>query len=88
MVTLWLYSAQVAAQDLNTKAQSTHWQLSGTTSQRRNKMSNAPIEARKDGIVYCVYSDVSTLPDKEMMKHMKAAGYKFYQDGKIYKSEK
>ena len=51
-------------------------------------MSNAPIEAKKDGIVYCVYSDVSALPDKEMMKHMKAAGYKFYQNGKLYKPEK
>lgn len=51
-------------------------------------MSSAPIEARKDGIVYCVYSDVAALPDKELMKHMKAAGYKFYQNGKLYKPEK
>lgn len=50
-------------------------------------MNNAPIEAKKDGVVYCVYSDASALPDKELMKQMKAAGYKFYQNGKIYKPE-
>lgn len=33
------------------------------------------IEARKDGIVYCVYSDESCLPNKEIIKSMKAAGY-------------
>ena len=44
------------------------------------------IEARRDGVVYCVYSDESVLPDEKDMKHMKAAGYKFYQDGKLYKS--
>ena len=50
-------------------------------------MNNTPIEAKKDGIVYCVYADVSALPDKDTMKSMKAAGYKFYQNGKIYKPE-
>lgn len=45
------------------------------------------IEARKDGVVYCVYADESCLPDKEVIKSMKAAGYKLYQDGKLYKSE-
>ena len=50
-------------------------------------MNEAPIESRKDGIVYCVYSDASALPDKEMMKQMKMAGYKFYQNGKLYKPE-
>lgn len=45
------------------------------------------IEVRKNGVVYCVYADESCLPDKNTMKSMKAAGYKFYQDGKIYKSE-
>ena len=50
-------------------------------------MNNVPIEAKKDGVVYCVYSDASALPDKEVMKQMKTAGYKFYQNGKIYKSE-
>jgi hypothetical protein len=45
------------------------------------------IEARKNGIVYCVYTDKSLLPDKDTMKDMKAAGYKFYQNGKIYKPE-
>ena len=51
-------------------------------------MNTAPIAARKDGIVYCVYSDTSALPDKDLMKQMKAAGYKFYQNGKIYKGDK
>ena len=46
------------------------------------------IEARKDGIAYCSYATEACLPDKETMKDMKAAGYKFYQDGKLYKPEK
>lgn len=46
------------------------------------------IEVRKDGVVYCVYSDESMLPNKDVIKNMKAAGYKFYQNGKLYKSEK
>lgn len=46
------------------------------------------IEARKDGVVYCVYTDESVLPDEEEMRHIRAAGYKFYQDGKIYKPKK
>ena len=46
------------------------------------------IEARKDGVVYCVYSDESMLPDNETIKSMKAAGYKLYQNGKLYKPEK
>ena len=43
------------------------------------------IEVRKDGIVYCVYADESCLPDKSVIKDMAAAGYKLYQDGKVYK---
>ena len=46
------------------------------------------IEARRDGVTYCVYSDKSVLPDKNTMKSMKMAGYKFYQNGKLYKPEK
>ena len=46
------------------------------------------IEARKNGVVYCVYSDESMLPDKDIIKSMKDAGYKLYQDGKLYKQEK
>jgi len=45
------------------------------------------IEVRRNGVVYCVYADKSLLPDKDEMKCMKAAGYKFYQNGKIYKPE-
>ena len=43
------------------------------------------IEARKDGIVYCVYHDENMLPDEETIKIMKAAGYKLYADGRLYK---
>lgn len=51
-------------------------------------MNEASIEAKRDGVTYCVYSDASALPDKETMKNMKAAGYKFYQNGRLYKPEK
>lgn len=46
------------------------------------------IEARKNGVVYCVYYDESVLPDEKTMKEIKAAGYKFYQNGKLYKGQK
>ena len=46
------------------------------------------IEARKNGVTYCSYFDESCLPDNETIKAMKAAGYKFYQNGKLYKPEK
>ena len=46
------------------------------------------IEVRKDGVTYCVYSDESVLPDKNTMKSMKSSGYKFYQNGRLYKPEK
>ena len=46
-----------------------------------------PIEVRKDGTVYCVYMDESCLPDKDVIKDMKSAGYKLYQDGRLYKPE-
>ena len=46
------------------------------------------IEVRRDGIVCCVYYDESVLPDEKTMKEMKSAGYKFYQNGKIYKPNK
>ena len=45
------------------------------------------VEAKRDGITYCVYTDESCLPDKETIKIMKSAGYKFYQNGKVYKFE-
>ena len=50
-------------------------------------MNMHEIESRKDGVAYCVYATEACLPDKETMKNMKAAGYKFYQDGKLYKPE-
>ena len=46
------------------------------------------IEARKDGVVYCVYADETMLPSSDTIKRMKAAGYKLYQDGKLYKGQK
>lgn len=46
------------------------------------------IEIRKDGEVVCVCKDKSCLYPPEIMKSMKASGYKFYQNGKIYKPEK
>lgn len=46
------------------------------------------IEARRDGVVACVYVNETALPDKDIMKQMKMAGYKFYQNGKLYKPEK
>lgn len=48
----------------------------------------AEIEVRRDGVVVCVCTDESCLYSAETMKNMKASGYKFYQDGKIYKPEK
>lgn len=45
------------------------------------------IEVKKDGVIYCVYDDESLLPNKEIIKNMKAAGYKLYIDGKLYKPD-
>ena len=46
------------------------------------------IEVRRDGEVIYVCKDESCLYDDSIMKDMKANGYKFYQNGKIYKPEK
>jgi hypothetical protein len=48
----------------------------------------SPIEIRRDVVVLCVCKDESCLYPDEIMKDMKAHGYKFYQDGKLYKSDK
>lgn len=48
----------------------------------------SPIEVRRDGVVICVCANENCLYTKEVMKDMKNNGYKFYQDGKIYKPEK
>lgn len=45
------------------------------------------IKAIQNGKVKCIYVDESCLPDKETIKIMKAAGYKLYQDGKLYKPD-
>lgn len=46
------------------------------------------IEVRRDGETICVCKDETCLYSSDIIKDMKANGYKFYQDGKIYKSEK
>jgi hypothetical protein len=46
------------------------------------------IEIRRNGAVVCVCKDESCLYPLDIMKDMKANGYKFYQDGKTYKFEK
>mgnify|MGYP003289107888 CR=1 FL=1 len=54
----------------------------------RVKKMGSPIEVRRDGVVLCECKDESCLYPPEVMKDMRANGYKFYQDGKIYKPEK
>ena len=49
---------------------------------------SSQIEVRRDGIVICVCNDESCLYPVEIMKDMAKYGYKFYQNGKIYKPEK
>ena len=46
------------------------------------------IEILRDGEVVCVCKDETCLYSAEIMKEMKLSGYKFYQNGKMYKSEK
>ena len=45
------------------------------------------IVVKKDGKIMCTYYNEASLPDKDIIKQMKAAGYKLYQDGKLYKPE-
>lgn len=49
---------------------------------------SGPIEVRRDGVAICECKDESCLYPPEIMKDMMKYGYKFYQDGKIYKPEK
>ena len=51
-------------------------------------MSTNEIEIRKDGVVVCVCANEDCLYDLDTIKDMKDNGYKFYQNGKIYKPEK
>ena len=46
------------------------------------------IEIHRDGEIICVCADESCLYPKEIMKDMMDYGYKFYQDGKLYKPKK
>lgn len=50
-------------------------------------MAMDQIEVRKDGQVVCVCADESCLYPLAVMRDMRANGYKFYKDGKIYKPE-
>lgn len=48
----------------------------------------SPIEVRRDGEIICVCKDESCLYSADVIKDMKAYGYKFYQYGRIYKPQK
>lgn len=48
----------------------------------------SPIEIRKDGETVCVCANEDCLYPYEILKDMMQYGYKFYQNGKIYKLEK
>ena len=50
-------------------------------------MSDEISVIRNDEVI-CVCADESCLYPSEIMKDMKLNGYKFYQNGKIYKPEK
>lgn len=39
-------------------------------------------EVRKDGKVYCSWTDPRCAPDAKTLKSMKAAGYRLYANGK------
>lgn len=42
-------------------------------------------EVKKDGVVKMFTTNKKCVPDKDTLKKMKAAGYKFWLNGKIYK---
>jgi len=42
-------------------------------------------EVKKDGKVYMSTKSEKCIPDKETRKQMRAAGYKLYKDGKVFK---
>lgn len=46
------------------------------------------IEIRRDGEVLCVCKDETCLYPSDIMRDMAKYGYKFYQNGKLYKPEK
>ena len=46
------------------------------------------IKVYRDGVSYCTCKDESCLYPPEIMKRMRECGYKFYQNGKIYKPNK
>lgn len=40
-------------------------------------------EIRKDGKVFARWDDPNLTPDKDTLRSMREAGYRFYQDGKL-----
>ena len=50
-------------------------------------MKMSVIEIKKDGVTLCVCADESCLYTDDVIKSMMAAGYKFYQDGKLWKPQ-
>ena len=52
------------------------------------KLMTGSIEIRKDGVVVCECANENCLYPYEIMKDMMEHGYKFYQNGKIYKPKK
>lgn len=49
---------------------------------------DSPIDIYKDGVVICECQNESCLYPYEIIKDMMEHGYKFYQDGKLYKPKK
>lgn len=43
----------------------------------------AKYEIRRDGIVYCSWTDPSCTPNRDTLKSMKSAGFRLYVDGKL-----
>ena len=51
------------------------------------KMMTNELEIRRDGVTLCICVGEECFPDAETMNTMRAWGYKFYMDGKIYKKK-
>ena len=49
---------------------------------------SGPIEIRRDDVVICKCANEDCLYPIEIIKDMMMYGYKFYQDGKVYKPKK
>ena len=62
--------------------------LCGQSVKLVGKIKMQELEIRRGDAIICVCVGEEQFPDAETMKDMKAFGYKFYMDGKIYKPEK